>query len=962
MLGSGNEFLVYDSNGDGLDDYSAGTVGARVLDVYNVTSSNRTAAVEDHVRAVNGTLLPPIDPDGHYFGVMTDFYGHGTSSAASVASKGIQEYDIYNDTGKYSIVGAAPGASILPVKSLWFGDTVYAWLWTAGFDNDDTRWEFTGRPRADIVSNSWGVSNFPTLGAAPGMDILSLVLGALAVPHSLDDDFPGVTMVTSAGNSGPGYGTMGMPNSAPFGISVGATTNNVFVGYGPFRDQPRFGNSTEHHGHVVDFSSRGPGMIGDPKPDLMSSGAHSFVPSNVLKLEKDSDAESFSLFGGTSMATPLVAGSAAVLMQSMRENMMEYDPFVVKNILMSTASDLQNDALTQGSGMVDAKRAVDFVHGEGGVFAVHNDASYRNIRGVLSGPMGEVNSTMLNLDRIGLSGKAHPMTGWFGGHLPPGGRSTATFTVENPTAAEVEVAVSPQRPELVRSTSYDGVTRPLERDRALNDTAAYVPNYIQLSDVRAFPSLRSYYGDYGDGPGRGGGAGGEGGGAGALEGSDLLVLTLNFPFGEFMNKTNDTYGEDLRISSLYLYDWVDGDNDTRVASDELSMVSRGGSWGTVQELRVSEPASRFEGIPLVGVYPVPTKFSFWTGDLQANSTAMNYTLSSSYYRQQEWDPVWVDRGPVTVPPGGSAEVTATIVVPEGYETGVYNGFLRFSGGNHTANVPVSFAVTRVVEGESDIMIRGEESDSVLHAPGFVKGAFDMTSRYMAGDWRQYYFDVRDPSLNTAAIELSWENEDTNLAVFAVDPAGRIVQTNVPSGVFGQFMGWPSLDWLGVSPFSEGGGFFPAKNKDGTSTVLYVPMNQTGTYGLLVHSTLFAGESATEPITLSAKFTSVLGPERPPRIKMHVPGTVGDDTVVIPRVYDYNLDKVVFFANSTRILQGEGGALDFGALADGFYILTVTAFDTEGNYSTEQFEFVRRGAPEQRDGDDGGSGGGDGGGN
>jgi hypothetical protein len=127
---------------------------------------------------------------------------------------------------------------------------------------------------------------------------------------------------------------------------------------------------------------------------------------------------------------------------------------------------------------------------------------------------------------------------------------------------------------------------------------------------------------------------------------------------------------------------------------------------------------------------------------------------------------------------------------------------------------------------------------------------------MAGDWRQYYFDIQDESINSASIELSWITDDTNLAVFVMDPSGEIVQTNVPSGVFGHFLGWPSLDWLGNSVFSQGGGFFPVKNKDDTSTVLYVPINQTGTYTLLTHSTLFGGNSTTEPITLAAKFTNI----------------------------------------------------------------------------------------------------------
>ncbi len=62
--------------------------------------------------------------------------------------------------------------------------------------------------------------------------------------------------------------------------------------------------------------------------------------------------------------------------------------------------------------------------------------------------------------------------------------------------------------------------------------------------------------------------------------------------------------------------------------------------------------------------------------------------------------------------------------------------------------------------------------------------------------------------------------------------------------------------MGNSIFSQGGGFFPVKNKDDTSTVLYVPINQTGTYTLLTHSTLFGGNSTTEPITLAVKFTNI----------------------------------------------------------------------------------------------------------
>ena len=183
--------------------------------------------------------------------------------------------------------------------------------------------------------------------------------------------------------------------------------------------------------------------------------------------------------------------------------------------------------------------------------------------------------------------------------------------------------------------------------------------------------------------------------------------------------------------------------------------------------------------------------------------------------------------------------------------------MNFQSDQHEVNAPVSFVIKEpITENDSTIIIHGKQSNDILYGNGYTKGAFDMVNRYMAGDWRQYYFDIQNESVNSAAIELSWISDDTNLAVFVMDPLGRIVQTNVPSGVFGHFMGWPSLDWLGNSLFSQGGGFFPVKNKDYTSTVLYVPINQTGTYTLLTHSTLFGGNSTTEPITLAAKFTNI----------------------------------------------------------------------------------------------------------
>ena len=573
----------------------------------------------------------------------------------------------------------------------------------------------------------------------------------------------------------------------------------------------------------------------------MSIGAHGFVPSNILKDSKDSQDESFSLFGGTSMAAPLVSGSAAILMEEMKKQYQDYDSFTIKNILMSTATDLKNDPFTQGSGLTNVESALDYVHGNDGVFIVHNNASYENIKKILEPSIININSTKIGLERFHFSSKSFPMTSWFAGQLLPGERVTTTFTINNPTNNTITINLEPKYVSLIKNSSLDGKTIPQQKDSILNKTGVYSPNYVKLSDVKDNNELGDFFDTKNPIP----------------DDSSLMILNLNFPFDQFMNSTADIYADDLKISSLYLYDWIDKNNNTEVTSDELSMVNRAGSWGTVQELRVSEPVEKFEGEPLVGVYPVPSRYSYWIGDTNQNSTSMDYTLSASYYKHDQWSVLWPDSKIIDVPPNNSSTVDVTLIVPDTYQTGVYQGFLNFNSNEHSVNAPVSFVVKEsVTEKDSVIFVDGTLTNDVLYGNGFTKGAFDMSNRYMAGDWRQYYFDIQNDLVDTAIIELSWKSDDTNFGVFVMDPSGKIIQTNVPSGVFGHFLGWPSLDWLGNSLFSQGGGFYPVKNKDNTSTVLNVPINQTGTYSLLTHSTLFGGNSTTESITLKTKFTNL----------------------------------------------------------------------------------------------------------
>ena len=917
IIGDGNEFLVYDYDDDGKFDYSAGTLGAQVLDIYGAI--NEKSNINENFGAINGTLLPPIDQSGQFFGVMTDVLGHGTASAGTIVSKGLQEYDIYNNTKKFHIKGIAPDAKIIPVKALWFGDILYAWLWSAGFDNDDVEWNFSGSTRADIISNSWGVSTFPNFEYAPGFDLLSLVMTTLSLPGSFNEDYPGVLMVSSAGNSGHGYGTIGLPNASPTGISVGATTNNIFVGFGPFKDEPRFGNSTKHSDHVVDFSSRGPTLIGDPKPDLMSVGAYSFTPSSVTKPSEDYKQDPFGMFGGTSMSAPIVSGTAALVIQSLNDNSKQFSPFDIKNILMSTAKDMQNDPFTQGSGMVDSLDAVRFVHGEGGVFQVYNDASSKNLNSILEAPLKNLNYTAFGMSPPSISLDKINQTSWFAGRLNSGDDSKATFKIENPTNKTLSIKITPQKLELIEKFTYDGFTEPRLQDSYLNETDTYRPNYVSLGNMTI--SGNNVSNSNMDVP----------------DNSTLLVLNANFSFDQFMNQTNPIYADDLKISSLYIYDWNDKDDNSEISSDELSLVNRGGSWGTNQELRITKPTNQFENEMVVGIYPVPERYSYWGGSINQNSTSMNYTLSASYFEKNNWNDVTVEKQVVTIPPKQIVEIDAKISTTDEQKTGIYDGFLTFEGEHHTANVPVSYVIVEKIQKDIPFTFVGSDDD-VNFGNEYVKGAFDMSNRYMAGDWRQFYLDVEDNTINTASFELSWENDHTNFSAFVLDPHGKIIGTNMPTGVFGHFMNWASLDWLGNSPFSQGGGFFPVKNKDTTSTLIFAPINQTGTHSLLVHSTLFDGQDITEPLTLVAKFSTLTADQSPPQIILEINKFIKSDDVIIPEIIEDNPSSTVYMLDGNQIQIDDSG-IDVSTLEDGSHTLIINAIDKFGLQSSQTFDFV-----------------------
>ncbi len=137
----------------------------------------------------------------------------------------------------------------------------------------------------------------------------------------------GIVVVAAAGNSGNDY-TIVSPGCAQKSICVGASYKNDLISY---------------------QSSRGPVYWKGNyiiKPDIVAPG----ILINSCKL-----GGGYTIKSGTSMATPHVAGTAALILQKHPE----WSPEMIKMAIRNTAIDIEENITTQGFGRVDAYNAVD---------------------------------------------------------------------------------------------------------------------------------------------------------------------------------------------------------------------------------------------------------------------------------------------------------------------------------------------------------------------------------------------------------------------------------------------------------------------------------------------------------------------------------------------------------------------------------------------------------------------------
>ena len=241
-----------------------------------------------------------------------DAVGHGTHVAGIIAGTGKRS------GGKHA--GIATGAKLVivgivdtdgrPVLPLDIGELL----------------EVAVDANAKIINASWG----RPLGA-------SYDSGSASVDRFVHEH-PDVLVVVAAGNDGKApqgtitYRTVGAPATAKNVLTVGACNTDrpgIDKTWGVFRPvpfpKPNASNDPAAGSAdlVAGISSRGPTDYGSIKPDVIAPGTFVLAPraknfkSGLKWLDFEND--DYAYVGGTSMATPVVSASAAILREYLRK-------------------------------------------------------------------------------------------------------------------------------------------------------------------------------------------------------------------------------------------------------------------------------------------------------------------------------------------------------------------------------------------------------------------------------------------------------------------------------------------------------------------------------------------------------------------------------------------------------------------------------------------------------------------
>ena len=263
---------------------------------------------------------------------VADPGGHGTHVAGIIAGNGTRS------AGEF--VGIAPEANIVDVRVL----------------------SSTGSGRISSVVR--GIEWVLAHRVAYNIRVINLSFGAPTPTSYRTDPMSaaveiawrrGLVVVAAAGNSGPGRDTVASPGIDPYVITVGAADDH--------------GTVTPRDDTLAPFSSWGT-ADSNAKPDLLAPGRRivsirvqgsaldALFPDHVVVAHNGS---TYLRLSGTSMATPVVSGAVALLLQAQPS----LSPDQVKALVVGTTQPFGQDSGTAlpdpaagGTGLLDALAAV----------------------------------------------------------------------------------------------------------------------------------------------------------------------------------------------------------------------------------------------------------------------------------------------------------------------------------------------------------------------------------------------------------------------------------------------------------------------------------------------------------------------------------------------------------------------------------------------------------------------------
>ncbi len=656
-----------------------------------------------------------------------------------------------------------------------------------------------------VTSNSYGTSTSDN----DGLDASSIEADAV---HNLFGN--ATTPVFSTGNGAPGYGTATAPAPAS-GIQAGASTNFGSTGWDSIAN---YSQVTDND--VIEWSNRGPGANGRNGVDVVADG--SFAPGDSTLNTILDGQDAWTTWGGTSRSTPVTVGAVALVEQAYRAKHGSFPTEQqVKTFLKSGAQDLGYEPWIQGAGSVDAGRAVAAAVG-----SATSISPTEWLPGTSTDPSGRAR---------------FPVT------IAPDGTAAQSFTIGGPSNGW---SVSDRVLRQYASDSMTFQSQPLSQESTENFDA---PDYLLdiTSKIKAHPD------------------------------ADIVVIRATYPYSEFDGNSDNQSDQAWR---LLAYNWTDVNHDGKLWSDtngngvvnhvDQSSSSNIDGFNDINfkksEIEQGEYERFFYHRPgsnvLMGFIRQPAKrmadgifLGFQHSTRNAAIDRTDFKIEIDYYKNVDWD--WLTE---TQPSGGT--FSASIHVPAGTPTGMYEGAVVATKGSQAIDIPVSVTVAPTIAQATDGSIAeslhfggadvAAAQASSLYNNGSIFGANDWTWREESGDWRFYWFNVADPVPDGTLFlsDTTWDDPTvTDLDTLLFGPA--VIPNDAPL-IFGGGA-FSSIDTVGGSQNAYlGSGTWGFNTSTGGPEEVVAGPAAQGPNAVVQHGVRFNGDKFNVPFSTTLGALSV----------------------------------------------------------------------------------------------------------